>query len=137
MPNEMPNIVLWFQRLKEETDRIAKEMRELGKSIQKTGFEVKWIPIESRPMTEEERNEWSEIHGVDVEYFKPIIYSNLPEDEQEVLTCDQYGVIRLDNFINDADYGCYFEENEGMDGIVAWMPLPIPYRGERREDETD
>jgi len=30
MPNETANIVLWFQRLKEETDRIAKEMREQG-----------------------------------------------------------------------------------------------------------
>ena len=97
-----------------------------------------WIPIESRPMTEEERNEWSERQGIDIEYFDPTVatvYSSLPEDGQEVLTCDRYGNIRIDTFEDDAKYGCYFEENGDMDGIVAWMPLPSPYRDERRSED--
>ena len=71
-----------------------------------------WIPVTSRPMDEEERKEWSEKLGYDIEYEEAVIYdSQLPDDEQEILTCDRYGHIRIDTFYNDVDYGCYFEEN--------------------------
>jgi hypothetical protein len=93
-----------------------------------------WIPITSRPMDEEERLEWSEKLGYDLEDDEALIYtSQLPDDGQEVLVCG-YGGVRIDTFMNDPDYGCYFVENEDMDGIVAWMPLPKPYGEEERED---
>ena len=96
--------------------------------------EPKWIPITSRPMDDEERIEWSEKLGYDIEYDDAIIYtSQLPDDGEEVLTCSLFGTIRIDTFCNDPDYGCCFDENGDMNGIVAWMPLPKPYR-ERRED---
>ena len=88
----------------------------------------KWIPIISRPMDNDERQEWSEKLGYDLDNYEAVIYvSPLPDDDQEVLTCDKYGRIRIDKFENDPDYGCSFEENYDMDGIVAWMPLPEPY----------
>lgn len=91
----------------------------------------RWIPIKTRPMDEEERAEWSEKLGYDIEYEEAVIYtSQLPDDGQEVLTCSRYGTIRTDKFENDPDYGCSFEENGDMDGIVAWMPLPEPWKGE-------
>lgn len=90
--------------------------------------EPKWIPLETRPMDEEERLEWCEKLGYDIEYEDAVIYtSQLPDDGQEVLTCNRYGHIRTDTFANDPDYGCFFEEYGEMDGIVAWMPLPKPY----------
>ncbi len=99
-----------------------------------------WIPITARPMDEEERLEWSEKIGYDIEYDgEALIYtSQLPDDGQEVLVCGKYGFgstprVWIDTFNSDPDYGCYFEENGDMDGIVAWMPLPKPYR-EREED---
>lgn len=86
-----------------------------------------WIPITTRPMDAEERKEWSEKLGYDIEYEDAVIYtSQLPDDGQEVLTCNRYGDIVIDKFENDPDYGCCFEENGDMDGIVAWMPLPEP-----------
>ena len=92
----------------------------------------RWIPIKSRPMDEEERIEWSERLGYDIEYEDAVIYvSQLPDDGEEVITCNRYGGIRMDTFYNDPDYGCYFEENGDMDGIVAWMPLPKPYKDEQ------
>ena len=97
----------------------------------------KWIPITSRPMDEEERLEWSEKLGYDIEDDEAFIYTSLPDDGQEVLVCDRYERVWIDTFDNDPDYGCYFEENGDMDGIVAWMPLPGPYRGERKDNETD
>lgn len=94
--------------------------------------EPHWIPVTSRPMDTEERLEWSEKLGYDIEYNEALIYtSQLPDDGEEVLTCDRYGTVRLDTFYQDPDYGCYFEENGDMDGIVAWMPLPEPYKGEQ------
>lgn len=94
----------------------------------------KWIPITTRPMDEEERKEWSEKLGYDIEYNEALIYtSQLPDDGQEVLVCGTYGRVWIDTFENDPDYGCGFEENGDMDGIVAWMPLPKPY-GEEDED---
>ena len=94
----------------------------------------RWIPIKTRPMDEEERAEWSEKLGYDIEYEEAVIYtSQLPDDGQEVLTCSRYGTVRIDRFENDPDYGCSFEENGDMDGIVAWMPLPDPWKGERDE----
>ncbi len=82
-------------------------------------------------MTAEERTEWSEKFGYDIEYDEAVIYvSQLPEDGQEVLTCSRYGTVRIDTFENDPDYGCGFEENGDMDGIVAWMPLPESWKGE-------
>lgn len=96
--------------------------------------EQKWIPLETRPMDEEERLEWSEKLGYDIEYEDAVIYtSQLPDDGQEVLTCNRYGHITTDKFANDPDYGCFFEEYGEMDGIVAWMPLPKPYEEEGEE----
>lgn len=96
--------------------------------------EPRWIPVKSRPMDEEERAEWSEKLGYDIEYEDAVIYtSQLPDDGQEVLTCSRWGNVRIDKFENDPDYGCFFEENGDMDGIVAWMPLPEPWRGESND----
>lgn len=86
-----------------------------------------WIPIETRPMDEDERKEWSEKLGYKLEDYEAVIYMSLPDDGQEVLTCSRYGHIAIDKFENDPDYGCCFEENGDIDGIVAWMPLPEPW----------
>lgn len=100
--------------------------------------EPKWIPITSRPMDDEERIEWSEKLGYDIanDDGEALIFtSQLPDDGQEVLVCGRNGRVWIDIFMSDPDYGCYFEDNGDMDGIVAWMPLPKPYREKEREDE--
>lgn len=95
---------------------------------------LEWIPIESRPMDEEERQYYSERIGYDIEYEDAVIYRcPLPEDGQEVLVCNKWGNIWKDTFDNDPDYGVSFEENGDMDGIVAWMPLPKPYKPPKEE----
>jgi hypothetical protein len=87
----------------------------------------KWIMVESRPMDEEERKEWSERIGYDLQDDEAVIYtSELPDDGQEVIVCSKWGHVWLDTFSNDPDYGVGFEGNGDMDGIVAWMPLPEP-----------
>ena len=101
---------------------------------------VVWIPITARPMDEEEWLEWSEKRGYNIENDdgEALIYtSQLPDDGQEVLVCGRNGRVWIDTFYNDPDYGCYFEENGDMDVIVAWMPLPKPYRERKEDEQTD
>lgn len=89
-----------------------------------------WNMIKSRPMDEKERKEWSEKLGYELSDEEAVIFTSLPDDGQRVLICNKYGLVGIDTFINDPDYGCCFEENGDMDGIIAWMPLPEPPKEE-------
>lgn len=83
-----------------------------------------WIPITTRPMTEEEKEQYKE----NLEYVDDAVIFNcpLPEDGQEVLIT-VYGETELDTFYNDAVDGCYFE-NRDIEDVRAWKPLPEPYK---------
>ena len=86
--------------------------------------ESKWIPLKTRPMTDEEREyyrEWSDIEG------GMIFDCPLPDDGQEVLV-SYGGYVMVDTFCRDD--GCYFESVD-IDDVQAWMPLPKPYKAEK------
>ena len=86
-----------------------------------------WIPMTTRPMTEEEREhyrEWSDVDGA------MIFDCELPEDGQEVLISYR-GYVCVDIFCKDD--GCYFEGVD-IDDVDAWMPLPKPYELHERSD---
>lgn len=89
-----------------------------------------WHIITSRPMTDEERNEYNERTGFNLTPEEAVIFTGpLPDDGQEVLIyCVYSNRVRLDTFFDEPD-GCGFEEHGDMDGIVAWMPLPEPPGG--------
>jgi len=57
------------------------------------------------------------------------IVGNLPEYNEDVLVTD--GVcIWVDSFDEDAD-GIYLSgTDDDMNSVIAWMPLPNPYKGE-------
>ena len=86
-----------------------------------------WIPMTTRPMTEEERKhyiEWSDVEGA-------IIFDcELPEDGQEVLISSG-GYVCVDTFCNDD--GCYFEGVD-IDDVDAWMPKPKPFKPQESEE---
>ena len=87
-----------------------------------------WIPICSRPMTTEERQKTEDDWGYTLTDDEAVIYLDpLPGDGDEVLTCNRYGEVKIDRFVNDPDNGCYFEDIGDTDGIIAWMQLPKPY----------
>lgn len=98
----------------------------------------RWIPVKTRPMDEEERAEWSEKLGYDIEYEEAVIYtSQLPEEKREVLICTS------DEFIYIGEYekwtwadglGTWTEsvEYRTISDVVAWMPLPEPYKEENK-----
>lgn len=113
-----------------------------GYTVSKENAE-EWIPIKTRPLTEEEKQNAIEEHGVepcDLEYpFAWHFDCELPklkEDEQsvDVLVTTALGFVKVTNFF--IDYlGCpCFEDMDEAGEFVAWMPLPKAYESEADHD---
>lgn len=92
----------------------------------------KWIPITYRDMTEEEKVYYAERTGYDKKLLDLIINCKLPDDGEEVLITDSLGYVQIDTFINDND-GCCFENHFDMDEVIAWQPLPEPFKPQESE----
>lgn len=84
-----------------------------------------WIEIKTRPLTEEEKKEYED----ECEWYEFIYDCELPDHGQEVLISTRYGVA-ITTFYT--DMGCYFENYEDEDDVVAWMPLPYKYAKESK-----
>ena len=109
-----------INRLSEDDSRITEIIEEEIDNAP-TG---EWIPIKYRPMTEEEKNEIVEEYGKDygdIEMFD----CSLPDDGQEVLISTPWGIVITAFY---TDYGYYFDGYEDKGDVVAWMPLPEPYK---------
>lgn len=110
-------------QIKWERDTAIAQLKELGYGLgekPKTG----WIPLKTRPMTDEESTyyrDWAE-------YGAEIFDCPLPDDGQEVLI-SWGGSVCVDAFVKDDSDGCYFEGVE-IDDVDAWQPLPEPYKAE-------
>lgn len=99
-----------------ESDRDAERILRLAAE------DKQWHKITTRPMDDDERKEWSERLGFELDDDEAVIYSNLPDDLERVLIYSSFGGINIDTFYDDE--GCYFEDNGDMDGITHWMHLP-------------
>lgn len=85
-----------------------------------------WIKIELREATDEEKEEYANLYGLEKEDIDMTYDCVLPEDGEEVLVTTKYG--NVDKAIFYSDMGCYFENYEDWDDVLAWMPLPKPYK---------
>ena len=84
-----------------------------------------WNVITKRPMDAEEREEWSEELGYSITDEEAFIYSNLPEEGDEVFITTKWGSVTTDTIGYD---GCFYFEEHDMEDVIAWMPLPKPYK---------
>lgn len=88
-----------------------------------------WIPIKYRPMTDEEFEEYRNGFGNPDEVPDGIRVFDcpMPSDGQEVLVTLKNGEVVIDTFYND---GCclYFEIWCDDGDVIAWQPLPEPYK---------
>ena len=105
--------------------RLLNYEQELSKLPSVTPQQTRWIPIKTRPMTEEEKEEIG--HEYAFMYDCP-----LPDDGQEVLITDCYGNVEIDTFCRD-DEGVYFENNCDDGEVIAWQPKPEGYIAESEE----
>ena len=77
-------------------------------------------------MTEDEKKEYKIKYGEEADecYACP-----LPEDEQDILITTAWGSVLLDTFHEDSySEGYYFDNYDGFIDIIAWKPLPKPYK---------
>lgn len=80
-----------------------------------------WIKVKTRPLTEEEKED----NPDEYEFMYDCV---LPYNNQEVLITTKYGYVTQTTYYN--DYGCYFEDYEDEGDVLAWKPLPEPYKEE-------
>lgn len=93
--------------------------------LENNEIEPEWIPVATRPLDEEEKAYYSGIYGEDS--ITGIFDCRLPDCESCVLVTTKYGVTTT-NY--DPEYG--FEDYDAEE-ILAWMPLPRPYKMEEVE----
>lgn len=80
-----------------------------------------WVPIKFRPLTDEEQEEYPD--------YCYMADCPMPDDGEEILVSTKYGTVEKDECEIDDGYSL----DSGYDwqtDIVAWQPLPKPYKGE-------
>lgn len=110
-------------RVEDEEIKYKKIAYELP-SVENKG---KWIPIEERPLTDEEKEYYT-----DLEYpveFMRIYDCPMPDDGQEVLVTTSTGYVITDTYY--IDEGGYFENYCDEGDVKAWKPKPEPYKAEK------
>lgn len=80
-----------------------------------------WITVKFRPLTEEEQKEYPD--------YCYMADCPMPDDGEEILVSTVYGTVEKDEC--GFDDGFYLDSGyDWQTDIVAWMPLPEPYKGE-------
>lgn len=94
-----------------------------------------WIPIKTRLLTNEERVEFAEYYGVEYcDTVSEVMFDcPMPEDGQEILITTKYGVETdiccIEDCVGTMNVNS-LEDRGDWEGVIAWMPMPEPYRGD-------
>lgn len=80
---------------------------------------IEWHEVKTRPLTDEEKEYYSEI-AMEPEY---IFDCEMPEDGQEILIYTKWGADK-DICSNDAYYGIGLEGRGDWDDVIAWAEMP-------------
>ena len=91
-----------------------------------------WIPVKTKKLSPEEIREFCEkTHEFSPEEIDGAwrYDCKLPEETQDVLITTRYEDVVITKFVVDS---CewYFEDFEDEGDLLAWMPLPEPYKKE-------
>lgn len=97
------------------------ELKTLRVELEKNSKEDSWIKVSYREITREEAEEL----GVETDWMYDC---DLPEDNTEVLITSAYGDVDKVEFCRDVDGACWFDGYEDFDDVIAWMPVPEPYK---------
>ncbi len=87
----------------------------------------RWIPIERREPTQEEKTYYMDTHGEELSF---VLTNQMPSNGQEVL-------VTVGNTVSQDTFFEEFYNFEGWDisDVDAWMPLPQPYEEKRGSEE--
>lgn len=97
----------------------------LGKAIEALE-QTRWIPVKFRPLTEEEQEQYPD-------YCYMADYP-MPDEGEEILVSTIHGTVEKDEC--GIDDGFYLDSGyDWQTDIVAWKPLPEPYKEESEVGE--
>ena len=115
-------------------EQALSEIREMLETAQPERKTMEWIPVKTRPMTQEER-EYYELHwDADLDDDEAVLFNcPMPHDKQTIWVTTKNGYLFQDTCENDDGY-IGLEGNGDWYDIVAWMPVlvPEPYK-EKKE----
>jgi hypothetical protein len=111
---------LIFEYDDKKTGKITLELMDELMGIVTGKTQDKWIPIDYREPTQEEKDEYFARNGEELCFM---VESEMPENRQGVLVSSR-GYVSEDIF--DEDY--YAFENHEVVDVDAWMPLPKGYK---------
>lgn len=112
-----------YNYIEVETEMAIKQFQHL-QSVQP---EPQWIPVKTRQMDSEEREYWEDQIGEKLEDEDAILFDcQMPEDGQEILVSYRKWICMDKCEIDDGCYG--LEGNGDWEDVIAWMPLPKPYK---------
>lgn len=88
-------------------------------------YNNRWIPVTWRYTTDED--------GIDKEIYPKFLDCKMPDGDANILICTKNGYVHSDIAFDDDGYyldsGC-----DWIDDVIAWQPLPEPYKaGETNE----
>ena len=103
----------------------------------KKSHQGEWIPIKTRPLTDEERKSISHYYGFNYDASNDYAFDcPMPEEGQEILISTPWGVSkdRCEYDCTDDGMSLFSLEDRGdWEDVKAWMPLPEPYKKEGEE----
>ena len=88
-----------------------------------------WIPLKYRPMDNDEYRAFRKEYGEIPVEERLVFNCNMPDAGQEILITTKYGHIFLDTCVLDSG-GYGLEEYGDWEDVIAWLPLPEPYKKE-------
>lgn len=101
-----------------------RQLAEWLKDLKELREKMRWIPVKWHDITDEERRENN--YPKD---WAAYIDSEMPCDGERVLITTKGGFVEMDECYSDD--GMTFGLDSGydwIDDVVAWMPLPEPYK---------
>ena len=109
------------------------KVKRLLTKLEKMQSAQQWIPIKTRPMTEEERWNFEEHCGVQLDDEDAVFFDcPMPDEGQRIWVQTKNGYI-FDDVCDGSDDFIGLEGNGDWDDIVAWMPMFIPDKYEGAE----
>lgn len=108
----------------QEHAQLAAWLRELK---ERREHEVKWIPVTMREPTEDESK-----------YYAMMFTCDMPNDEQDILVTvkPDNGWIHIEMDQNYIEDGFHLDSGYSWgEDVIAWMPLPEPYKA--KEENYD
>lgn len=79
----------------------------------------RWIPVKFRPLTEEEQEEYPD--------YCYMADCPMPDDGEEILVTTTHGYVNKDISYFDDGF-CLDSGYDWQTDVIAWMPLPEPYK---------